>query len=492
MSKFTDEIIDFIRTEKWTFAKTMPEWPHEYLVRERVDELLFVKTAEHIRENGYEGKFYSKTIIYFESDGYIYWTMGAPINETTIINRTEKGNSYEERLKNGTLPKQDNKKNMTSGTRNDLLLNLLLILTQARAKKAFNLFDVMHHGTNEKQLSNIFAWLFHSGQTHELGDAFVRIFVDEVNIGRDEPIEIEEYSVFQEVNTSKPGKPMDIADIVLEGDKTVIVVENYHSSSGHGHSFYGYQEYGARDGKRSVVVLLCETIGSSLQTDGWENAPVVTYSNLVKKLYSLIQNDTNYKHAFPLQYGFIIQMEDNFVKGRQINDSASIDFINTLLASGEGEFFRKADAAAAANDLGEYLKEEAIHRFNESREMLNSVKSKLKLFANTTFKHQVNDNKTVFDNASIGYQGIYQWTVNLSKSGEVILQLKFGPSAWFANEKDKDWKLKVANADYSHIFITNCRTKEIRQSAVILKEVLDGLSPDNTKLCEEFLDLISD
>ena len=104
MSNFTDEIINFIETEKWTYAKTMPKWPHEYLVRERVDERLFLQTVEHIRNFGNEGKFYSKTITYFEDDGLLYWTMGAPIEETTIINRARKEDSYEVRLKNGTLP----------------------------------------------------------------------------------------------------------------------------------------------------------------------------------------------------------------------------------------------------------------------------------------------------------------------------------------------------------------------------------------------------
>ena len=104
MSDFTDEIINFIETEKWTFAKTMPEWPHEYLVRERVDERLFLQMVEHIRKFGYEGKFYSETFVFFDHNGFIYWTMGEPIEETIIINRTQKENSYEVRLKNGTLP----------------------------------------------------------------------------------------------------------------------------------------------------------------------------------------------------------------------------------------------------------------------------------------------------------------------------------------------------------------------------------------------------
>jgi len=34
----------------------------------------------------------------------VYWTMGAPLEETTIINRCRKEDSFESRSKNGTLP----------------------------------------------------------------------------------------------------------------------------------------------------------------------------------------------------------------------------------------------------------------------------------------------------------------------------------------------------------------------------------------------------
>ncbi|MFM2294821.1 MAG: hypothetical protein RLZZ350_1234 [Verrucomicrobiota bacterium] len=82
----------------------MPQWPHEYIVRERVDDKLFELLVHHIRANGNEGAYYLETFIYFEEAGRLYWTMGAPINETTIINRCKKESSYECRLKNGTLP----------------------------------------------------------------------------------------------------------------------------------------------------------------------------------------------------------------------------------------------------------------------------------------------------------------------------------------------------------------------------------------------------
>lgn len=99
-----DTLREFIATLQWTFAKTMPRWPHEYIVRAQVDENLFEQLVQHIRANGFEEPFYQEKYIYLEVDGLLYWTMGAPVNETTIINRCRKENSYECRLKNGTLP----------------------------------------------------------------------------------------------------------------------------------------------------------------------------------------------------------------------------------------------------------------------------------------------------------------------------------------------------------------------------------------------------
>jgi len=98
---------EFVDTAEWTFAKTMPEWPHEYIVRERVDRVLFYALVHHIRQHGFEGRFYQHVLTYFVEDGLLYWTMGAPIEETTIINRCKEEGSYENRLKNGTLPKNN-------------------------------------------------------------------------------------------------------------------------------------------------------------------------------------------------------------------------------------------------------------------------------------------------------------------------------------------------------------------------------------------------
>jgi len=100
-----NDLKNFIDSVKWTYAKTMPDWPHEYIVRSRVAEELFIKLVEHIRNYGYEGKFFSMPITYFDHDGMTYWTMGAPLDETIIVNRCKKADTYEVRLKEGRLPK---------------------------------------------------------------------------------------------------------------------------------------------------------------------------------------------------------------------------------------------------------------------------------------------------------------------------------------------------------------------------------------------------
>ena len=104
MTIFPEALRRFVGSERWTYAKTMSDGPHEYLVRERVDEKLFERLVKHIRSHGYEGRFYQKAITYYEEAGLVYWTMGAPLAETIIINRCRKEDSFEYRSTQGMLP----------------------------------------------------------------------------------------------------------------------------------------------------------------------------------------------------------------------------------------------------------------------------------------------------------------------------------------------------------------------------------------------------
>ena len=48
------------------------------------------RVVKHIRSNGYEGRFYEREIGYYEEAVLAYWTIGAPVEQTVIINRCRK------------------------------------------------------------------------------------------------------------------------------------------------------------------------------------------------------------------------------------------------------------------------------------------------------------------------------------------------------------------------------------------------------------------
>ena len=99
-------LLSFVDNSDWVFAKTSAKtWPHEYIVRDQVDKDSFVELVRHIRGHGYLGKFYAKDITYLDCTNLVYWTMGAPIDETTVINRCRKEQSYKYRLAHNDLPK---------------------------------------------------------------------------------------------------------------------------------------------------------------------------------------------------------------------------------------------------------------------------------------------------------------------------------------------------------------------------------------------------
>lgn len=86
-----DDIRGFIDKSEWTFAKTMPQIPHWYTLRQKArrDED-FAAFVQEIRFRGTVRQFGSKSFTYLDLDGWTYWTMGEPIEETLLINRARR------------------------------------------------------------------------------------------------------------------------------------------------------------------------------------------------------------------------------------------------------------------------------------------------------------------------------------------------------------------------------------------------------------------
>jgi hypothetical protein len=93
------ELMDFVNACQWTFAKTYAEtWPHEYIVREHVDLLLFHSFVYHIESRGYVASFYETQHIYWDHSGQTYWHI------ENIINRCLTSQTYERKAREGRLP----------------------------------------------------------------------------------------------------------------------------------------------------------------------------------------------------------------------------------------------------------------------------------------------------------------------------------------------------------------------------------------------------
>lgn len=81
------ELLTWQAVCRWHFAESMPQNPHWYTLRKNQDDGMFNRVIEHMREFGYDGYFQGAKYRYYNIGHHYYWTMGAPINDTILINR---------------------------------------------------------------------------------------------------------------------------------------------------------------------------------------------------------------------------------------------------------------------------------------------------------------------------------------------------------------------------------------------------------------------
>ena len=108
------------------------------------------------------------------------------------------------------------------------------------------------------------------------------------------------------------------------------------TSDGHGHDYQRYLALGTAGGRPASVVLLCQRHEAHLQRDGWEQAIVVTYAELLTDLQSHIRRDRSWARQHPDQLFFIRQMVQHFVEGQAAVDvDDQISFIKAMCETGE-------------------------------------------------------------------------------------------------------------------------------------------------------------
>jgi hypothetical protein len=83
----TEEFQAFVAASSWRFASTMPQSPHWYTLRGEGAASGFDGAVRFIRQHGHEVWFRGRPYICYDLDGWRYWSMGAPVAETILINR---------------------------------------------------------------------------------------------------------------------------------------------------------------------------------------------------------------------------------------------------------------------------------------------------------------------------------------------------------------------------------------------------------------------
>lgn len=84
------ELKDELEGAIYRFAKTMPWCPHWYTLRKTwEDPARFEACVLAIRRHGEQRRWGRYNHTYFDADQWYYWTMGAPAEETILINRAK-------------------------------------------------------------------------------------------------------------------------------------------------------------------------------------------------------------------------------------------------------------------------------------------------------------------------------------------------------------------------------------------------------------------
>ncbi len=104
-----EEIEAWCRKVSWTFASTLSTNPHFYTLKRNGDPRMFEMVVLHIREHGFEQKWWGRQYTQYEADGHHMWTMGDALETTILINRktNEQFQKDMESGKGGGKPKTD-------------------------------------------------------------------------------------------------------------------------------------------------------------------------------------------------------------------------------------------------------------------------------------------------------------------------------------------------------------------------------------------------
>jgi hypothetical protein len=285
-----EEFLKFAGSVDWRFAKSVPNWPHFYIVESELSDREAFKAARSlIRNSGRDGKFYNLDVRYFDVGGWTYWAspLAKPFESQYMLNRCKTEFGYESLAASGDLPSEGFQESV-------LALSPILddpefkSLVRDAEGSGFSVFNVLGTADYEIRHSNVLGWLLDSSGSHGQGASFAKLLWGQM--GEDGGLlglPFEDYEVDRE-----GGNEDERIDLLLRdrGRRWVIVIENKLFSPETGDQLGRYFHY--IEGRYSEVPIRCyfyltpDGIAPARETDS-SNWITVSYGH-VKEAVSLL------------------------------------------------------------------------------------------------------------------------------------------------------------------------------------------------------------
>jgi len=217
---------NFVEHVDWTFAKSVPNWPHFYIVEGQLDEPeTYLAAREFIRDRGYDGHFFDLEVRYYDLGKWTYWSspLAKSFEDQYMINRCRKEYTWDALAEAGELPAEgfEGKELNLAPVLEDPEFQSLV---RDSRSSAFTVFDVLGTADYEIRHSNVLSWLVDREGNHGKGSSFLEMLWEEISREHSTPS-----FTFANYQVSREGENEDEKiDLLLvaEDRSWIIVVEN--------------------------------------------------------------------------------------------------------------------------------------------------------------------------------------------------------------------------------------------------------------------------
>lgn len=223
-----EEFSGFVDQVSWRFAKSVPNWPHFYIVERELKDQAAIRAAKSfIRDAGRDGRFYDSEVRYYDSGGWTYWAspLSEPLESQHMLNRCKTEFTYESLAESGMLPPegfQETRLALSPVLEDPEFMSLV----RDTNGSDFNVFEVLGTADYEIRHSSVLSWLLNRAGNHGQGSSFAEMLWGKIGVSLQHnlpELSFDDYTVDRE--GSNEDERIDLL-LVAKDRSWIIVIEN--------------------------------------------------------------------------------------------------------------------------------------------------------------------------------------------------------------------------------------------------------------------------